>query len=132
MTDAGILRPIDDLVATWEEEDPESFANSSSPRSDRLWDEQIMGMAYDASMDQIYYRADWWEEAGMEVPWQPATNAELLDTLRLSRNNDQMPFRGRCSDPGRRRELPIRPYAAAPVCPSKERPPTWSRTPGLP
>ena len=48
-----------------------------------MWNEQIMGMAYDASMDQIYYRADWWQEAGIEVPWQPATNAELLDTLRL-------------------------------------------------
>ncbi len=84
MTDAGILQPIDDLVATWEEEDPESFAKLvESTFGSTMWNEQIMGMAYDASMDQIYYRADWWEEAGIEVPWQPATNAELLDTLRL-------------------------------------------------
>ena len=73
LTDAGILRPLDDLVAQWEEEDPESFAKLvDSTFGSTVWDGQIMGMAYDASMDQLYYRADWWSEAGIEVPWQPA------------------------------------------------------------
>jgi multiple sugar transport system substrate-binding protein len=84
LTDAGILRPIDDMVALWEEENPESFANTvDSTFGSTVWDGQVVGMAYDASMDQLYYRADWWAEAGLDVPWQPATNAELLDALRL-------------------------------------------------
>lgn len=95
LTDAGILRPIDDLVAQWEEEDPESFGKLvDSTFGSTVWDGQIVGMAYDASMDQLYYRADWWSEAGIEVPWQPATNAELLDALRLIKEQrpDSIPW----------------------------------------
>jgi multiple sugar transport system substrate-binding protein len=95
MTDAGILRPIDDLVALWEEEDPESFAKTvDSTFESTMWDGQVMGMAYDASMDQLYYRADWWEDAGLEVPWQPETNAELLEALRLIKEQqpDSIPW----------------------------------------
>ena len=95
LTDAGILRPIDDLVAQWEEEDPDSFAKLvDSTFGSTVWDGQIVGMAYDASMDQLYYRADWWSEAGIEVPWQPQTNAELLDTLRLIKEQrpDSIPW----------------------------------------
>jgi ABC-type glycerol-3-phosphate transport system substrate-binding protein len=54
MTDAGILRPIDDMVALWEEEDPELFAYTvDSTFGSTVWEDQIMGMAYDASMDQL-------------------------------------------------------------------------------
>ena len=95
LTDAGILRPIDDMVALWEEEDPESFANTvDSTFGSTVWDDQIVGMAYDASMDQLYYRADWWADAGLDVPWQPATNAELLDVLRTIKEQrpDSIPW----------------------------------------
>lgn len=95
MTDAGILRPIDDMVALWEEEDPDLYAYTvESTFGSTVWDDQIMGMAYDASMDQLYYRADWWTEAGLPVPWQPATNAELLDVFRTIREQqpDAIPW----------------------------------------
>ena len=95
LTDAGILRPIDDMVALWEEEDPESFANTvDSTFGSTVWEDQVVGMAYDASMDQLYYRADWWADAGLDVPWQPATNAELLDVLRTIKEQqpDSVPW----------------------------------------
>ncbi len=83
LTEAGILRPIDDMVALWEEEDPELFdLTVDSTFGSTQWNGETVGMAYDASMDQLYYRADWWAEAGLDVPWQPETNAEILDALR--------------------------------------------------
>jgi multiple sugar transport system substrate-binding protein len=83
MTEAGILRPIDDIVAAWEDEDPESMGKLvPSTFASTEWDGQTMGMAYDCSMDQFYYRADWLQEAGYDVPWQPESHDELLQALR--------------------------------------------------
>jgi multiple sugar transport system substrate-binding protein len=95
MTEAGILRPIDDIVAAWEEEDPESFAKLvPSTFGSTQWDGQTMGMAYDCSMDQVYYRADWLQDAGYEVPWQPESHDELLEALRAIKqtNPDSIPW----------------------------------------
>lgn len=81
--EAGLLRPIDDMIERWQEEDPESFARlPESVFGAAQWDGQTVGMTYDASMDQIYYRADWFRDAGIDVPWQPETHDEVLDAIR--------------------------------------------------
>lgn len=92
---AELLRPIDDMVERWEEEDPESFARlPETVFTAAEWDGNIMGMTYDASMDQLYYRADWFRDAGIEVPWSPQTQDEVLEAARAMAESqpDAVPF----------------------------------------
>ena len=67
---AGLLRPVDDLMAQWEEEAPEQF-NAILPLT---WEEneiegQTWGMAIMANFDIVYYNVPWFEEAGVEPPF---------------------------------------------------------------
>ena len=80
---SDLLRPIDDMVERWQEEDPELFSRlPDTVFSAAEWDGKTLGMTYDASMDQLYYRTDWFRDAGIEVPWRPETQDEILEAAR--------------------------------------------------
>jgi ABC-type glycerol-3-phosphate transport system substrate-binding protein len=81
--ESDLLRPIDDLIERWQEEDPDSFSRlPDTVFSAAEWDGKTLGMTYDASMDQLYYRTDWFRDAGIEVPWRPETQDEVIDAAR--------------------------------------------------
>jgi ABC-type glycerol-3-phosphate transport system substrate-binding protein len=66
---AGVLQPLDEVVAQWKEEDPDSYDNLLPGVWDNATvDGQIWGMASGANFDVIYYNVPWFEEAGVEVP----------------------------------------------------------------
>jgi ABC-type glycerol-3-phosphate transport system substrate-binding protein len=79
MYDLGIAIDLTDLVSQWEQEDPEGFAKQ--PESLFFgYDDAIVGLATTGTMDGLYHRADWLEEAGVGVPienWDA-----VLDALR--------------------------------------------------
>lgn len=85
--EGGVIQPIDDIVAQWEEEDPELFADVFPVTwDDGTFDGQIYHMANKGGNDMIYYNIDMLEEAGIEVPletWHDITDAAIVlrDTI---------------------------------------------------
>jgi multiple sugar transport system substrate-binding protein len=91
--EAGLIPPHDDIAATWQEEDPESY--------DKLlplaWDETSIdgtkyGLSVTANFDALYYSPPWLEEAGVEVPFDSLD--AVLDGLRAMKEArpDSIPF----------------------------------------
>lgn len=75
--DAGLLLPLNDYISAYESEDPDAF-NEVLPI---VWDEatidgQALGVTNAANMDVLYYNIPWFEEAGVEVPFE--THDDLL------------------------------------------------------
>ncbi len=69
--EAGVIRPIDDIMAVWEEQDPEHY-NNILPITweENEYDGQTWGMAIMANFDIVYYNLPWFEEAGVEPPFE--------------------------------------------------------------
>jgi ABC-type glycerol-3-phosphate transport system substrate-binding protein len=69
--EADLIRPIDDLMAQWQEEVPEQY-DAIMPIT---WEEnqingQTWGMAIMANFDIVYYNTPWFEEAGVSPPFE--------------------------------------------------------------
>ena len=94
MAEAGLIMDITDLVARWEEEDPEGFnLLYDIVWEDALWDGNIMGMADAADVDMLFYRPDWYSEAGFEGA--PTTWDEVLEVshaINATRPEGDVPF----------------------------------------
>jgi ABC-type glycerol-3-phosphate transport system substrate-binding protein len=78
---AGVVIPIQDVVDQWAADDPDGFAEIY----DATWEEGthdgvLYGMANSASMEEVFFRNDWLEEAG--VTDAPTTWDEVLDAAR--------------------------------------------------
>lgn len=90
---AGLVVPIQDIIDEWEVEDPEGFAQIyESTWDDGMWDGQLVGMANTASMEEVFFRTDWLEEAG--VTGSPETWDDVLDFARAIKEvrPDVVPF----------------------------------------
>jgi multiple sugar transport system substrate-binding protein len=80
MLDSGLEEPLDDLVATWQEEDPEGFA-LVSPNAFFTNDAgNYVGITPVGNMDVLYWRSDWLTEAGITEP--PTSWDGVLEALR--------------------------------------------------
>lgn len=77
---SGLLRPIDDVLELWEEEDPE-FYNKILPITweETTFDGERYGMSIGANYDIIYYNVPWFEEAGIDPDFE--TMDEVLEAL---------------------------------------------------
>ncbi|HEX6300017.1 MAG TPA: extracellular solute-binding protein [Acidimicrobiia bacterium] len=91
--EAGFVCSHDEIAATWQEEDPESY--------DKLlplaWDETSLdgtkyGLSVTANFDVLYYDPEWLEEAGVSVPFESLD--AVLDGLRAMKASrpDSIPF----------------------------------------
>ena len=82
-----LLLPLTDLIAQFEEEDPELYAQLLPAVWEHgTFDGEIYQMANIANFDLIYYNVPWFEEAGVELPfenWEDILEAaRLLDATR--------------------------------------------------
>jgi ABC-type glycerol-3-phosphate transport system substrate-binding protein len=91
--DAGFIESHDDIAATWEAEAPEQYGTLLP----LVWDEtSIDGVKYGASItanfDVLYYNSEWFEEAGVTVPFESLD--AVLDGLRALQASrpDSIPF----------------------------------------
>jgi multiple sugar transport system substrate-binding protein len=90
--EAGIVQDIGEYRDLWEEEDPDSFNQLADVVwTDGQWDGVQVGMADISSMDQMFYRPDWFEEDGLAIP---ETQDELLDLMRTLKDQrpDSIPY----------------------------------------
>ena len=82
---AGLVMPFDEQMATWEEEDPEEFANILPIAwEENVLDGQTLGSSLTANFDIFYYNVPWMEEAGVD----PSTIDSLdgvLEALRAAK-----------------------------------------------
>ncbi len=93
VAEAGVVVPIQDIVDQWEADDPEGFAQIyPSTWADGMWNGELVGMANTASMEEVYFRTDWLEEAG--VTGEPETWDDVLDFARAIKEAqpDIVPF----------------------------------------
>ena len=79
--EAGLLLPHNDIAAQWEAEDPDLY-NLLLPLA---WDETTIdgekyGLSVTANFDVLYYNSEWFEEAGVTVPFESLD--EVLDGMR--------------------------------------------------
>jgi ABC-type glycerol-3-phosphate transport system substrate-binding protein len=79
--EAGLLESHDELAATWEAEAPDQYGQLLP----LVWDETALdGVKYGASItanfDVLYYNAEWFEEAGVTVPFDSLD--AVLDAMR--------------------------------------------------
>ena len=69
--EAGLIRPIDDVMAQWEEEDAEQYGQIMPITwEENQIDGQTWGMAIMANFDIVYYNTPWFEEAGVSPPFE--------------------------------------------------------------
>jgi multiple sugar transport system substrate-binding protein len=80
--DAGLLKPLDqiagDAVNEWEGWDH----MSAGIQSILSYQGERYGIPVGTDVREIFYRTDLFEQAGIELPWQPATWEDVLDTAR--------------------------------------------------
>lgn len=78
--EAGLLAPIDEQMQAFEEEEPELY-NSIMPLAweDTEYDGEHYGMSITANYDLLYFNKAWFEEAGVEPPFE--TYDDLYDAL---------------------------------------------------
>jgi len=80
--DAGYLMPLDaiagDAVNQWEGWDH----MSEGIQAILSYNGERYGVPAGTDVRQIFYRTDLFEQAGIDVPWQPTTWEEVLDTAR--------------------------------------------------
>jgi len=76
--ESGLAMPLNELMDRWETEDPESFNNQADAVFVTAEDGSIVGLAPTGTIDVLYYRSDWFEEAGVELPlesWEDVLDA---------------------------------------------------------
>jgi ABC-type glycerol-3-phosphate transport system substrate-binding protein len=79
--EAGLLAPHDPIAATWQEEDSEQY-DLLLPL---VWDETSIdgekwGASITANFDVLYYNVEWFDEAGVTVPFESLDG--VLDAMR--------------------------------------------------
>lgn len=90
---AGVVVPIQDIYDAWEADDPDGFSQIyEATWNDAMWDGQLYGMANTASMEEVFFRSDWLDEAG--VTGAPETWDDVLDFARAIKEvrPDIVPF----------------------------------------
>lgn len=93
VAEAGVVVPIQDVVDQWAEDDPEGFGQIyAATWNDAMWDGQLVGMANTASMEEVFFRTDWLEEAG--ITSEPESWDDVLDFARAIKEvrPDVVPF----------------------------------------
>lgn len=86
----GAVMDVSDLLAQWEEEDPETYNNlAPAAFSMATWEGTPYGVALHIGPFWYTYRLDWFEEAGIEVP---QTWDEVLEAGRQLRTDDRIGF----------------------------------------
>ena len=88
-----LLLPLDDLVAQFEEEDPENFELLDPVVWEQgTFDGSIYHMALIANYDLLYYNPEWLDEAGVDPDF--ASWEEVLEASRTLKETrpDQYPF----------------------------------------
>jgi len=91
--EAGFVGSHDEIAANWEAEAPEQYETLLP----LVWDETALdGVRYGASItanfDVLYYNSEWFEEAGITVPFESLD--AVLDALRTLQETrpDSIPF----------------------------------------
>ena len=80
--DAGLVESHDEIAAQWEAEDPDTYGLLLP----LVWDETALedgtktGMSVTANFDILYYNSEWFEEAGVTVPFDSLD--AVLDGMR--------------------------------------------------
>jgi multiple sugar transport system substrate-binding protein len=86
--EAGLLAPMTEQVATWEEEDPELYATvPASVWEDGTYDGDIYHMPNKSLVDALFYNVAMLEEAGASPPPYD-TYWEMLDAARAVQANN--------------------------------------------
>ena len=69
--EAGLLDPMTETVAAWEEEDPEGYATvPEGVWEDGTYDGEIMHFPNKSLVNAIFYNIEMVEEAGVELPFE--------------------------------------------------------------
>lgn len=93
VAEAGVVVPMQDVADQWAEEDPDSYAQIyDAAWEDAMVDGELYGLANSASMEEVFFRSDWFAEAGItEVP---QTWDDLLEAARAIKDArpDVTPF----------------------------------------
>jgi ABC-type glycerol-3-phosphate transport system substrate-binding protein len=91
--DAGLIESHDEIAATWESEDPDQYGLLFP----LAWDETSIdgvkyGLSVTANFDVLYYDPEWFEEAGVSVPFESLD--AVLEGLRAMKaaRPDSIPF----------------------------------------
>jgi len=93
VAEAGVVVPIQDVVDQWAEDDPEGYEQIyEATWNDAMWNDELIGMANTASMEEVFFRTDWLEEAG--VSGEPQSWDEVLEFARAIKEvkPDVVPF----------------------------------------
>ena len=91
--DAGLLSSHDEIAATWQAEDPDQYGLLLP----LVWDETALdGVKYGASItanfDVLYYNQEWFDEAGVTVPFESLDGVlEAMRAMKATRP-DKIPF----------------------------------------
>lgn len=84
------LYDMSDLVAQWQEDDPEAYGNLAQAAFDMAtWESTLHGLALHIGPFWYTYRTDWLEEAGLDVP---TTFDEVLEAGRQLSGADRIGF----------------------------------------
>jgi len=79
---AELIQPLDEQLAKWQDEDPDTYDEIIEPAwRDSTVDGEVFGMSMNAPMDVLNYNVPWFEEAGITVPWEPATLDDVYDAM---------------------------------------------------
>ncbi|WP_246570145.1 extracellular solute-binding protein [Lentibacillus saliphilus] len=86
---AGYLEPITDKVNAWSDWD-----QFFEPVKDGVTGKggEIYGVPISTDVRGLWYNKKVFEEAGIDVPWQPATWEEVLDAAEKIKNQVEVPF----------------------------------------
>ena len=84
---AGLLRSIDDVMAQWEAEDPDHYGQILPITwEENQIDGETWGMSIMANFDIVYYNKPWFEEAGVEIPFETFDDLyEAMEQMKASR-----------------------------------------------
>lgn len=80
--EAELLLPLNQIAGDAVDEWPGWAHISEGIQSILGFQDEVYGIAAGTDVRQIFYRSDLFAEAGIEVPWQPTSWEEILDTAR--------------------------------------------------
>ncbi|WP_147803723.1 ABC transporter substrate-binding protein [Alkalicoccus halolimnae] len=87
MVSQGTLMEMDEYIAQWQEEDPESFDKILDQAWDIAgWEDTSYGMGIHVGPYWHVYRQDWFEEENLEIP---ENYDQLLDAARTLDNDER-------------------------------------------
>jgi multiple sugar transport system substrate-binding protein len=91
--EAGLIQPIDNLMAQWQEEAPEQYdAIMPITWEENEIDGQTWGMAIMANFDIVYYNVPWFEEAGVSPPFETFEDLYAAMTQMKEARPDSIPL----------------------------------------